>query len=93
MGTIISGEVTNYNNDTKVISLVHVGATDGKYHDFITSRHITVSGLNRNDSDFSITAIAQDNKISENEQNADFTTLTDFLDFTENNPFGDPENN
>ena len=31
------------------------------------------------------------NKISENEQNTDFDTFTDFLDFTENNPFGDPE--
>ena len=35
----------------------------------------------------------EDYKISNNEQNDDFSTLTDFLDFTENNPFGDPENN
>ena len=93
IGTTISGEVTGYNTDTKVLSVAHVGATDGKYHNFITTRSITLSGINRNDSSMGISAIAQDNKISENEQNEDFSTLTDFLDFTENNPFGDPENN
>ena len=93
IGTTISGEVTAYNQDTKVLSLAHVGATDGKYHNFITSRSISISGLNRNDSSMGISAVAQDNKIAENEQNEDFSTLTDFLDFSENNPFGDPENN
>ena len=91
--TIISGEVSGFNNDTKVLSLVHVGTNDGKYHTWNTARHITVSGLNKSDSDFGISALATDNKISQDEQNTDFSTLTDFLDFTENNPFGDPENN
>ena len=89
--TILSGEISAFNNDTKVLSLVHVGANDGKYHDFNASRHITITGLNKNDSDFGITALAQDNKISEDEQNADFDTFTDFLDFSENNPFGDAQ--
>ncbi len=93
VGTTISGEVISYNQDTKVLSVAHVGATDGKYHNFISTRSITLSGISRNDSSMGISAIAQDNKISENEQNDDFSTLTDFLDFTENNPFGDPENN
>ena len=93
LDTKITGEVTGYNQDTKVLSVAHVGATDGKYHNFISTRSITLSGLNRNDSSMGISAIAQDNKISANEQNDDFSTLTDFLDFTENNPFGDPENN
>ena len=38
--------------------------------------------------------IIEDNRISSNEQNDDFSTLAaDFLDFSEDNPFGDPENN
>ena len=91
--TLITGEISGFNNDTKVLSLVHVGANDGKYHTWNTARHITISGLNKGDSDFGISALAIDNKISENEQNTDFTTFSDFLDFSENNPFGDPENN
>ena len=85
----ITGEVSNYNDTTKVLSLIHVGATDGKFHNFITTRTVSIPGVGG----FGITSVAEDNKISNNEQNDDFSTLTDFLDFTENNPFGDPENN
>ena len=91
--TVLTGEISGFNNDTKVLSLVHVGANDGKYHTWNTARHITISGLNKSDSDFGISALATDNKISQDEQNTDFSNFTDFLDFTENNPFGDPENN
>ena len=42
----------------------------------------------------SVASVSEDNKISQNEQNDDFSTISgDFLDFTEDNPFGDPENN
>jgi len=35
--------------------------------------------------------ISEENQISENEQNSDFEEAADsFLDFTETNPFGDP---
>lgn len=35
--------------------------------------------------------VTEDNKISEIEQNTEFGTFTDgFLDFSESNPFGDP---
>ena len=41
-----------------------------------------------------INSVTEDNKISETEQNDIFSAnSTDFLDFTENNPFGDVENN
>ena len=41
-----------------------------------------------------VNLITEDNRISSNEQNTDFGTIAgDFLDFTEDNPFGDPENN
>ena len=92
----MTGEVISYNKDTNVLEVVHAGATDGKFHNFSTSNkhHVTISGIARNDSSFAVTAVAEVNQISENEQNADFSTFSnDFLDFSENNPFGDPENN
>lgn len=87
-GLSISGEVSKWSDSDQVLHLIHVGSTDGKYHNFITSRTITI-----NDSDFSISVVTEENKISENEQNDDFSEFSDdFLDFSENNPFGDPEN-
>jgi hypothetical protein len=89
----MSGEVIAYSDSDRKLHLVHVGASDGKYHNFLINRPITITGLNKNDSDIQVSVVAQDNQISSDEQNTDFSTLTDFLDFTENNPFGDPENN
>ena len=92
----MTGEVISYNKDTNVLEVVHAGATDGKFHNFSTSNkhHVTISGIGRYDSSFAVTAVAEVKQISENEQNADFSTFSnDFLDFSENNPFGDPENN
>ena len=85
----MNGEVSKWSDSDQTLHLVHVGATDGLYHEFVTGKIITI-----NDSDFTVTQVlAEDNKISENEQNDNFSTFSDdFLDFTENNPFGDPEN-
>ncbi len=86
-GTILSGEIAEFNPDTSILKLVSVGANDGKFHlpsvnrtfvDRTTSQGATVSVLN------------EDNQISANEQNEYFDSLTDFLDFSESNPFGDP---
>ena len=87
-GTIMTGEVAKFSDSDNILHLVHVGANDGKYHEFVTGRNII------GDSDNSISAVtatSEDNKIAENEQNDDFETVGDgFLDFTETNPFGDP---
>jgi hypothetical protein len=92
-GVTMSGEVSKWSDSDNKLHLIHVGADDGKYHTFTTGS-ITLSGDARVDSDLTVNAVAEENKISENEQNTDFSTFTDgFLDFTENNPFGDPENN
>lgn len=92
-GVKISGEVVKYSDSDGKLYLAHVGADDGKYHTFVAGRNITFGNkeisYTRN-----VLAVSEDNKISANEQNLDFTTQsTDFLDFTETNPFGDPENN
>ena len=84
----MTGEVAKFSDSDNILHLVHVGANDGKYHEFVTGRNII------GDSDNSISAVtatSEDNKIAENEQNDDFETIADgFLDFTESNPFGDP---
>lgn len=92
-GVTMSGEVSKWSDSDNKLHLIHVGASDGDYHTFTTGS-ITLSGDARIDSDLTVNAVAEENKISENEQNTDFSTFAgDFLDFSENNPFGDPENN
>jgi hypothetical protein len=90
----ISGEVTDWSDSDKILELAHVGSTDGMLHTFVTNRPLTISHVFGGDSDgYIITAVNEDNRLSANEQNDDFSTeSTDFLDFSENNPFGDPEN-
>ena len=41
-----------------------------------------------------VVGVDEENNMSENEQNEFFTTsdIDDFLNFSEDNPFGDPEN-
>lgn len=88
LGLSISGEVSKWSDSDHIIDVIHVGASDGDYHEFV------IGDVTIGDSDFAIINVfAEDNKISQNEQNDDFSSLSDgFMDFSENNPFGDPEN-
>jgi len=86
-GTVLTAEVSKWSDSDNILHLIHMGASDGDYHEFIDSRVVSI-----NDSDFTVFSIAEENKISANEQNDQFSDLSDgFLDFTEANPFGDPE--
>ena len=92
--TKLRGEITNFNSETGVMSLVHVGADDGKYHTFAPGSDSDIVG---GDHGFrtKILTVKEVNKISSNEQNEEFAanvsgTTLDFLDFSETNPFGDP---
>ena len=93
-GVTISGEITKWSDSDKLLHLVHIDTSDNKYHEFTTGT-ITITGDRRDaDSDMTVSSITEDNRISSNEQNDDFSTLADgFLDFSEDTPFGDPENN
>lgn len=98
-GIKIQGEVQWYTKDSaldsaRYLSLAHVGADDGKYHTFIGGAQLINKTLNFN-TGLDVISVEEQNKMSENEQNDVFsqTFVDDFLDFTENNPFGDPENN
>jgi len=94
-GVVISGEVIKWVDSDQKLYLAHVGADDGNFHTFITGTNITLSDrLGMADSSFNVSAVTENNNISNNEQNSDFSTeSSDFLDFTETNPFGDPGNN
>jgi len=88
-GVVISGEVQKYSDSDNKMHLSHVGADDGLFHTFVTSETILVDGVSR-----TVIAVTEDNQISENEQNNDFSPSgLSFLDFSEDNPFGDPELN
>jgi len=97
-GVTITGEIQNIDLDSagdsdRCLYLAHVGADDGKYHTFTTGGTL-LNVTNNALTGFTITTVSEDNKISETEQNETFTDFSDdFLDFTEQNPFGDPENN
>tara|TARA_B100000131_G_scaffold291803_1_gene305665 strand:- start:2491 stop:3396 length:906 start_codon:yes stop_codon:yes gene_type:complete len=97
-GTIISGEISHWSDSDNVASLIHVGANDGKFHTLVTGRQLVGTLATDDEGNVSVAGIIEimndDNQISQNEQNKDFSTISsDFLDFSEDNPFGDPENN
>ena len=88
-GVVMQGEISKWSDSDNKVHLIHAGADDGKFHTFVSGGTLSIG-----DSDFTISAVAEDNKIASNEQNTDFSTESiSFLDFTEDNPFGDPENN
>ena len=92
-GVTMSGEVTSFSDSDNILHLVNVGADDGNYHEFVTGRQVVSSLTNASNqsSKSFVTATNEDNQLAENEQNDDFESVADgFLDFTETNPFGDP---
>lgn len=95
-GVVMQGEVAAFSDSDNVMKLIHIGADDGNYHEFITgSRVLSARNLGNTIlprySNSLVLSVNEDNKIAENEQNDDFETTADgFLDFSETNPFGDP---
>ena len=97
-GVELTGEVSAWSDSDNVLSIIHLGASDGDYHEPPTGG-VVVGSIVR-DSDGSGTNIysrvlinswSEDNKLDEREQNKIFEGFeNDFLDFTESNPFGDP---
>jgi hypothetical protein len=86
-GTIITGEVVNWNDSDYKLEVVGVGGDDGEFHSLVNGPIYGLTSLAAG----RITSVAEVNQLSENEQNEDFgTNNLDFLDFTEDNPFGDP---
>jgi len=88
-GTILTGEVAAWSDSDNILHLVNFGADDGAFHLPVTGRQV-VGALSNNIATPS--AVTEEIKQSENEQNDTFETTNDvmsFLDFSETNPFGD----
>ena len=88
--TTMRGEVVKYSDSDDKLHIIHAGADDGKYHTFTVGKKVI--GLKSNAGGV-ITLVVEDNQLSQNEQNEDFSTGADFIDFSETNPFGDVSNN
>lgn len=97
-GVKVKGEVQRYQLDSdsdgsRYLFLAHVGADDGEFRTFVND--ITLNKISPAGSvGLKVTGVNEINNISETEQNDIFTdaSVDDFLDFSEDNPFGDPEN-
>ena len=83
-------EVVKYSDSDDKLHLIHAGADDGVFHTFGIGKKVI--GL-KSGAGGVINLVVEDNQLSQNEQNDDFSTGTDFIDFSENNPFGDASNN
>ena len=88
--TLMRGEVVKYSDSDDKIHIIHAGADDGKYHTFGVGKKVV--GL-KTGAGGGITLVVEDNQLSQNEQNTDFSTGADFIDFSESNPFGDVSGN
>ena len=95
-GIVMSGEVSRWSDSDLILGVINAGADDGLYHTFVTGRSIVGTiDLDTSAGELfalsNVVSVAENNQLSNTEQNTYFDTLTDFLDFSESNPFGDPE--
>jgi len=99
-GAKMKGEVVDYILDSdgdacRHLRLTHVGRDDGVFGNFMISDSSAIINTSRGGgfNGLFVESITEINKVSQNEQNDNFSDESDdFLDFSEENPFGDPEN-
>ena len=81
------GEVVDYLDSDLKLYVAHSGATDGLYHTWTTTAAVVGQ---TNNSQF--TPVSVEEEEQEGAQNTQFDTIGDgFIDFSESNPFGDPQ--
>ena len=83
----MKGEVAFASDSGNTLHLIHSGATDGLFHEWTTTKSIIGD---QSQHVVTPTSINQINDILNDNQNKTFDDFeSDFLDFTESNPFGD----
>lgn len=86
-GSFVKGRIQEFNDSDKILKLTNFGGTDGKFHAPIVGRtiydQVQLAGGK-------VSSATESLQQSVNSQNDYFDSLTDFLDFSESNPFGDP---
>tara|TARA_S200002703_G_scaffold156915_1_gene163555 strand:+ start:5675 stop:6538 length:864 start_codon:yes stop_codon:yes gene_type:complete len=81
------GEVAIYDEPAGILYVAHSGSTTGEFAEWVTTS--AVVGQTNNTS-VTPTLIGED--LQDGAQNSDFDTIGDaFVDFSESNPFGDPQ--
>ena len=91
-GIIVSGDIVDYNDSDNVISISHMGSDDSDFHEFVTSRVITSADSDGNIVRRMVTAVNEQLN-APGAQNDEFSGNTNFIDFSETNPFGTVEGN
>lgn len=88
-GVKVTGELVKQVDSDAALYITHVGANDGKFHTFV--KDIDVTG----GTSFAVSTVKSVSELmnqSDTEDNSDFDDFTsNIIDFSENNPFGDPE--
>jgi hypothetical protein len=89
-GVVLEADVTQFSDSDYRLHVVNVQTSDGVYHEFSTG--VRVNRDSANGPGAFLISIDEVQQLSEIEQNDTFSTeAAGFLDFTETNPFGDPE--
>jgi len=84
----ITGEISLWQSSTLQLHIVHTSSSDGNYHEWIPG---TITRLVEPNTTHTVTSVSENMKQAANEQNDQFEDFAnDFLDFSEDNPFGDP---
>ena len=85
-GTIVSGEVADWDPTTSTLGVMHVSNNKGTFTEPGTGGFITGTDSKAK---AKVTKVVVPDTV-ENQADEFETTATDFLDFSESNPFGDP---
>jgi len=84
----LDGEVSSWDDQNDKLALAHIGRSDGKFAEYADSDLLT--GLTSGATGI-IGTRTERIDINDTNQNVEFDTFaTDFIDFSETNPFGDP---
>ena len=86
-GYTMKGEVTDWSDSDGILQLAHVGATDGKFHQFTNSTGVLGMTSSTERTPTFVNELQLIQKDAQNKVFDDFEA--DFLDFSESNPFGD----
>ena len=87
-GLVVSAQVVYFNDSDNVLKVAHVGSNSENFHLITTG---VISHVGANGSSFTRIVSATDEQLNQpGAQNEEFNDVS-FIDFSENNPFGDPE--
>ena len=91
-GVVVTAEIVDYNDSSNVISLAHIGSNDvtGQLHEFVQG--VAITSTDSAGATIIRTVTQTNEQLNQvGAQNQVFTDEVDFIDFSEENPFGDIE--